>query len=513
MGFRHICTLVMACALGIGVTAAHASDRVEDRTDVPFEACLRHCRKVSVYDASLDSCERTCAAARRDSSYGKGGYSSYESCVKDMRKVELKRDLLIADGQEECQDASPHLHKRYGCREAVSAYYSALTAGNMCVSYAKPAQPYPGTAQPYAEPAPVSVPQGAGSTGPAASGTAAPGLVPLPMGATAGTRERAQAASLPPQDAVDTPKYQSPEEVAKTRRKGKGGAASSARAAPEKKASSKKAASTGASPAKAAPAKEPAAKAPAAASGKKKTGGGAKAGVSLPSGTKPAGEKDAPMPEPSSALPGGASASQAGPVSPPASVAGQAPASAVPAAPVTGAPVVRPTAEPQAPAAPTLQAAPISAVPAVRQPSAPGVPEQVAPPPSAPHDPYAPADSATPAVPQTPAVAPQDPAAAQDGVLPPLHSPAPASAPGAEEALPPSAAELAPSLSSEKLAPPLSTEEAVPSPAVNAGAPAPSPSALPPDAPLSGSVIPPAPSMLKRSETVPPTLRMGKEVK
>ena len=189
MRFHHFTFLLAIAAIGAVVACSPSRHRVGNQAmlvanaDKPYAACLDHCRQISKYDITLEACERACNDARKDFPYLDKSYSSYERCAKDMDNLDLNRLDIVSEAQQSCEDQYEHLHKRYGCKEGVAAYYNAATMSNVCGGYtalevAPQTLRTPQTVAPPANnPAPVITP----FVAPVAQPAPAPVPVPVPV--------------------------------------------------------------------------------------------------------------------------------------------------------------------------------------------------------------------------------------------------------------------------------------------------------------------------------------------
>ncbi|MDR2160730.1 MAG: hypothetical protein LBO77_01090 [Desulfovibrio sp.] len=305
--------------------------------DMVYNVCLQRCEENSVYRMALESCLETCAELRRDFPLLDKKYSSPEKCARDMAAVDLNRDLLAREAAADCSDRSLHIHKRQGCREAVAAFYESSTTEMVCSR-----QPFPLASAPAAPAGPV----------------ASDSVVVLPAGQRSPARQGASP-PVPPLEAgsvlYDTPKYQTPEEVAKTLRRARSKAGAASKAAPKVPAVSvardKPSASAPAAPAAARAQAAPASPLPAAAPARPDPAQSAPAGAE-----NPPAPPDRPARVPAVSVP-----AAPGETVPPAAPAA-APAQAAPASPLPTAAPARPDPAQSAPAGqPTPSSAPVAA--------------------------------------------------------------------------------------------------------------------------------------------------------
>ncbi len=102
-------------------------------TEVMYEACMRRCaRQDALGNLTRNGCLASCAETRREFPLNKKSYSSYEKCAEDYARIEVMRDQIIAEAQEECLELTPHVHKRQGCKDAITTFYNAATEANVC---------------------------------------------------------------------------------------------------------------------------------------------------------------------------------------------------------------------------------------------------------------------------------------------------------------------------------------------------------------------------------------------
>jgi hypothetical protein len=475
---RHIPGLLLGFFLGLAAAPPAWAEPQRDRigndapvlasVDAIYGICLSQCAESSVYRMEWESCERTCADLRRNFPFLDEAYDSYERCARDMDNLDLNRDVLAQKAADACMRTSTHIHKRQGCRAAVAVFYKNATTEQVCLR--QPSSLAAGSPLPPPVPlaaSPPAVPDRSAGDVPQSAGSAADMTSAPPAGQqTVSGKESSPAAPLLVSGPLlrDTPKYQTPEEVAKTRRRGKGTAGPPAPAV-----------------------KRPEAATPPAAPTEKRTEASASAPPAAPTIRQP--ETPTPPDTPAVKQP------EAPTVTPPA--APIAPAPAPPgAASAPDAPASLPG--PAAPAeVPPPQAPAVLSVPEVRTPPAtppPGVEETSGPTPPA-------IDAPAPPAPEAPLPRPET------SIAPPATPPSGATVP--ERPLPES------------------RQPAQPAPPTGQGAPSSDPSAAPSRMPLSrllqippssetdppqetgsaATLLPPTPSMLKQHEPTPPTLR------
>ncbi|MDR2076332.1 MAG: hypothetical protein LBP61_05300 [Desulfovibrio sp.] len=435
-GRHHISGFLLGVFLGMAAAPPSAwAEPQRDRigNDAPvlasvdslYALCLAQCAETSVYRMELESCERACADLRRNFPFLDEGYSSYDRCARDMDTLDLNRDVLARRAAKECARASSHIHKRQGCRNAVDFFYKNASTEQICLRrpFAAGSGPVP-LAPPASAPVSPASPQPAPSS---AAGAALPPDLSPPAGQKTASAKAASAAApilVSGPLLQDTPKYQTPEEVAKTRRRSKG---KSPAAAPGSRAAGKSLPSAqGGTPpaqetraAQSAPAANREAVPPAISTAKPPEGAKSSRPISVPA---------APLPPAAAPAPPGPEVSPARPpaqdsVTRPETAAAPLPAAPLP--PVTDAPAPPgPEVSPARPPAASLSGplSPPSAAPAVspqpEQPPSPAESPSPAPPANSPRMPLSrllqippsqepspqEADSATTLLPPTPSM-------------------------------------------------------------------------------------------------------------
>ncbi len=298
--------------------AAAYSGFVRADVEAAYGACLARCNEQGALAAvTREGCFKGCAEARRRAELRDRDFASRQECADAMREVELNRDLYIDDHKLWCDGQWEHLHKRKGCYDAVTTFYTNLTEASVCGGQSSQTRGYGQAAGASATP-----------LAPAGTGPAPAASVPAPVPVYGGAQPAPAPAYAGPAATPylqDTPKYQTGRRSAKSSR---------ITSAP-----------------KAAPAKPAVAKPAPAKTGK--AGKSAAAKSAAPAGPV---EKDRPAPAAPDLVrsePAAPAAPQAAPAAPSSAVSPPPAAQAAPSAPVAPATPVAPvtSSKPASPAA------------------------------------------------------------------------------------------------------------------------------------------------------------------
>ncbi len=166
MFFRPVTRLLLLCAavvpalclIGAPAWAGKYFDIVTN-TQVLFDACMRRCdRTDALGNLTRNGCVKGCEEMRRTFPLRAKKYRDLGDCLEAYAKLEVDRDEIIEDNQEWCIDEYRHLHKRQGCKDAVTTFYKAATAENMCGARSGAANAPATGVTPLPPPAPLATP-------------------------------------------------------------------------------------------------------------------------------------------------------------------------------------------------------------------------------------------------------------------------------------------------------------------------------------------------------------------